>query len=404
MSRMKSLEVATAPRLEAEASVVMEDLRKALGELLERSPGRPGRAIELERGLGISKKLAWQVIRIAKSETLGEIANVPSRASVRTLTAAARKHGVPGRVLDRVATAFEAFDKFAESRADDRASLVTMLGGTTSLPGDSYEVNVRKAAFKANAHIWGNKVEKMIRAVAFHPTPSRPDLEDVALVIGDIGLQRLREGGALNMVRWFRTADTPNQPEAMPGLDLSSLVDRGVNLLPEFCTHPLPRMVPTPSVLGGIETELVIPTGRSGAVTVYSEQLREKSEAAPHPVYDLRLFVTIPVESVVLDMMVPVGLTNPATVRAVVYGRRPHPEHVYDERMADLLPQRESGMYLGAMEVPPAASGAPRYQEAVRHTLSKNGWLGGKFDVYRLSVEYPVLHTLLCVRADAARK
>jgi hypothetical protein len=163
-------------------------------------------------------------------------------------------------------------------------------------------------------------------------------------------------------------------------------------------------MVARESVLGGVETELLIPAGRSGAVTIYSQQHRENAEVVPHPYYDLRLFVTIPMEAAVLDVMVPAGLTDPSSARAVVYGRRAHPEHVYDERKADLLPQRETAAYLGVLGEPPTVAGADRHHDAVRHVLREHEILGGRFDVYRCRVQYPVLHTLLVLRVDAARR
>src|SRR6185295_12335821 len=122
-------------------------------------------------------------------------------------------------------------------------------------------------------------------------------------------------------------------------------------------------------------------------------QLNENAESTPHAFYDGRLFVTIPVETVVWELLIPAGLTDPATARVVVYGRRAHPEHVYDERKGDLLPQREIVTYLGALEHLPPIPGAPRHSDAVRHVLKQQGWLGTKFDAYRCRVQYPVLHS-----------
>jgi hypothetical protein len=342
-----------------------------------------------------------------KSQSVGEIGNVPSAASVRMLVSAARKRGVPVRVLERVSSAFDAFEKFARTQADDRASLVTLVSGSAASPGDAHALSARKAAFRGNAHIWGAKVELMVRTALFFPQAGPAPREDLAMVLGDIGLQRLRESEPLNMVRWFRTGDSPGDQPGVPWPGQGATApagDRGVTLLPEFSSRPLPRMVARESVLGGVETELVIPAGRPGAVTIYSEQYRENARPDHPSFYDLRLFVTIPVECVVLEMMVPAGLTDPSTARAVVYGRRAHPEHVYDERTTDLLPQRESAMYLGALEHVAPLPGADRHADAVRHVLGAHGRLGTRFDSYRCRVQYPVLHTLLVLRVDAARR
>lgn len=391
------------PRLEAAAAAVMQELRASLAELLGRLPGRLARAVDVERALSINKKLAWQVFRIVNSEALGDIANVPSAAAAGTLLAAARKRKVPPAVLERISRALERFEEFALAQADDRAGLVTLVSGLSAGPSDAYEINVRKAAFRANAHLWGTKVEMQVRTAISFPKPAPAQVEDVALVIADLGLQRLRESDSLSMVRWFRTGDSPNNELAGAPPGVPTPKQHAVDLMHEFCTHPLPQMVPKTSVLGGVETELVIPTGRAGAVTIYSSQLHENAEPTPHAFYDGRLFVTIPVATVVWELMVPAGLTDPSTARIVAYGRRAHPEHVYDERKADLLPQREIVSYLGALADVPPIPHAPRHGDAVRSVLQKHGWLGTRFDVYRCRIQYPMLHTLLCIRVDSAR-
>src|ERR1041385_4747674 len=285
MTVMQTPEVraVSGPRLETAAAAVMRDLREACADLVERTPGRPARAIDLERALGVSKKLAWQVFRIAKSENVGEIGNVPSPASVRTLLAAGRKRGVPARGWERAGAAFEGFERFASTQADDRASLVTLVTGTPSAPGDPHALAARKAAFRGNASIWGAKVEVLARTVIYYPQSAPGTATDVSLVIGDMGLQRLRESEPLNMVRCLRTGDIPEQggggaPGELVADAGEGTIDHGLGLLREYCTHPLPRMVPRASVLGGVETELVIAAGRSGAVTIYSEQFRESAE------------------------------------------------------------------------------------------------------------------------------
>jgi hypothetical protein len=149
---------------------------------------------------------------------------------------------------------------------------------------------------------------------------------------------------------------------------------------------------------------MVIPPGRSGAVTIYSAQFHENAEETPHPYYDGRLFVTTPVAAVVWDLLIPTGLSDPSTARVAVYGRRTHPQLVYEERKHDLVPQREMISYLGAHELPPPIAGSERYQEVARHVLQQRGWLGTRFDIYRSRVEYPVLHTMLVARVDAAAK
>jgi hypothetical protein len=387
------------------AETVVSELQASLSALFAALPGSIRRAVDVERSLGLDKKLAWQLFRLVNSTALTDASNVPGLPSIRRLVEAAKRRKVPKEVIDRVSAAFERFEEFAVQHAGDRDGLTSLLSGISSEKNDQYEVKVRRALFRSNAHVWGTQSEMQVRTAISMPKPPPHQVEDVALIMGDIGLQRMRESEPLTMVRWARTGDSPRNRSAEDAANPTApLVDHGVGLLHEFCTHPLPAMLPKESVLGGVETELVIPTGRAGAVTIYSMQIHENAETTPHAFYDGRTFITTPVETLVWDLLIPVGLTDPATARVVVYGRRPHPEQVYEERVADLLPQRETVHYLGAHDAPPVLEGAHRYHEAVQHVLRTLGWFGTKFDIYRCRVQYPVLHTLVCMRVDAAKR
>jgi hypothetical protein len=163
-------------------------------------------------------------------------------------------------------------------------------------------------------------------------------------------------------------------------------------------------MRPRPSGLGGVETEMVLATsGKTGAVTLYSSVLMEDTGEGEHGVYFGKTVVVVPTESIVVEMLIPSGWTDPGTARVAVYARRDLPEHVYELRPADLLPQRETFDYLGATHRPPAVEGAPRHAEAVRHVLAGLGWDRTLFDVYRCRVRYPVLHSMLFYGVDAVR-
>jgi hypothetical protein len=393
--------------LESQASEVVGEVRDSLRILLDQLPGPVLQAVDLQRALDLDKKLAWQVFRVARSSGLTEVANIPPRSSVRRLVQAAQKHRVSKKLLDRVLAAFTHFEEFTIEQAGDREGLHSLLSGTSSGKNEQYESKIRRSLFRANAHVWGTQVRTQVRTVIWYPKPEAK-AEDVALIMGDIGMQRLRESDPLSIVRWIRTHDSPRNEVVGDGhaerVHTGPSVDRGVGLLREFCSDPLPEMVPKQSVLGGVETELVIPAGRAGAVTIYSRQIMENGEPTPHTLYDGRMFVTMPVETVVWELLVPAGLTDPASARVAVYGRRPHPEQVYDERARDLLPQHETVRYLGQFEQVPSLEESPRHPEAIRHVLKEFGWLGTRFDVYRSRIQYPVLYTLLCVRVDAARK
>ncbi len=400
MSGSQPVEV-SARSVDDSAAAVMTDLREALNGLLGVLADPIDRAVDLERSLRLDKKLAWQVFRLARSQGLSEVANVPPRPSVRRLLDAARRRKVPKRLVEKVESAFRRFEALVVEHGGDREGLFSIIGSRTGATGEQFELKVRKTAFRANAHIWGAQAQMQVRTLIHQVRAEPVYAENTVLISGDVGLQRLRQSDPLVMVRWWAVSEAP---AGGAGGGAAPVVDHQVALLPEFCSRPPPRMVAKPAPDGSMETELVIPAGRTGAVTLYSSQLFENTAQSRQALYFGRMFVTLPVEEAVWELLVPVGLTDPATARPVVYGRRAHPEQVYDERPGDLLPRQGTCAYLGEVESVPPLEGAPGHAGAVRHVLAARGWLGMRFDLYRCRVRYPVLHTLVCLKVDGARR
>ena len=398
---------ATVPSFQVMLTSVMNEVQESLAELVDSLPETIRRAVDLERALRLEKKLAWQVFRLSRSESLREVGNMPSRASLERVLEAARRKHVPRAVTERVNTAFTRFDDFAEAHCGDRAGLISMVSGLSYQKSDLFELKARRSYFQAASHIWGVQARMQIRTLIQNLQPELDWREDDILVSGDIGLQRFRETDPLILPRWVTVESSPMEDVRTGKHGSSALatepVTKGVDLVPEFSSSPLPRMVPIKGSDGSTETELIVPPGRTGAVTLYSAQLYENVAKGVQKCYFGRQFVTMPVEAAGWELMVSAGVTDPATARAAVYGRRAHPEGVYEERPGDLLAQRETVVHLGTLDCVPPLDGAPNHHEAIRHVLKQRGWLGTRFDVYRCVVKYPVLHTLLKVGVDAAR-
>ncbi len=396
--------VVSVPPFESTATAIMDELQASLGSLVTDLPEPIRRAVDLERSLRLEKKLAWQVFRLSRSVGLREIANVPSRAGLERVIEASRRKHVPKQITDRISKALERFEDFAETQCGNRIGLISMVSGLTHQKSDQFELKVRKAYFQAASHVWGMQARMQIRtAIAHNPDPVYTDSQDEVLISTDLDMQRLRLSDPLVVVRWV-LAEGPEDcrdhviPEGRT--KNGDPVNHPVELLPEFCSQPLPKIVAKRGEDGLVENELIVPPGRAGAVTLCSSQLTERSRID----YNGRMFITMPVEEIVWELLIPAGLSNPATARAAVYGRRPHPERVLEERPVDLLPQRETVTYLGAMESVPALDGVPGHPDSVRHVLQKLGWLGMRFDVYRCRVRYPVLHTLVVAQVDVLKQ
>lgn len=391
-----------AVTFEASLSRLMVDLRDALVALIEALPEQIFRAVELERALRLDRKLAWQVFRLSRGGGLSEVGNVPSLTSAARVVEAARSRGVAVRVTERVLSAFEQFEAFAIEQCGDRAALATMANGLAQDRSETLELRTRKALFRANAHVWGLQAEMLVRTLIYVPEVPGGPTTTVLLVAGNIGLQGLRRGEPLMISSWLSDAPLEEAQKEPHDADAPASTARpGFDLLTEYCSAHLPPLTHRPGPSGMVETEINIPpSGRSGALTTYLAQAAPAHGDVRTQGATAGMFTSVPAACLVEDMLVPAGYTIPASLRVSIFGRRHHPERVFEERTVDLLPQRERPLYLGPCVTLPMIEGVPRHHEAVAQVLAQRGLGNQAFDVYRCRVEYPVLHTLLNVKVD----
>ena len=382
---------------EQAARGAMEGLASALADVLASLPEPIERAVDVERALDLDKNLAWQVFRLTRSQTPAEIAKVPAPRSMQRLISQARKRRVPAPVIERLSAAFDHFEAFAASQAGDREALASMVRSFSDDTDDQEEVRLRRTLYRGNAQVWGLRLRQFVRSTIFLPT-----CDDPARAAGEImlsahlDLEQIRPDSHAAIVSWAR-------PSGHMGKDGTPGVEPSFTLHEEFCSRPLPRMVQRPSVGSGLETEMILPAvGRPGATTLYTSQALPLVKVDQLDRFEAGNIFCIPVETVVFDLMVPAGWSDASSARAACYGRRYHPEHVFERRPADMLPQRVALQALGEFrgQMPPV-KGAPRHAEAVARVLADAGHADVPFDVYRCTVKFPVLHSLLALGVEA---
>jgi hypothetical protein len=400
--------------IEAEGRRILGRLQDALVKVVNSLPGenQVARAVDLQRMLGLDKKLGWQLFKfITAEDPFSDVRYLPGEPSMRRILSAASRRRVPKPVVDAAAQAYERFENFAAAHGSDRSDLLSLTSGLAASGGDQqHDLRIRKSVFRGLTHIWGIKTETCIRTMAFGP--GAPGTQDLLGVRGDIGLQRLRRGVPLTiaMATQNHPSDEPAEDPRRDGTPPPKLVRpeqslKGLQLLEQFSTQPLPRFEPRVQADGTIATDIVFPpSGRSGAVTLYGAQHVAATATGEQTRYSQGSLVNIPCERTVCELLVPAGWSDPATVRVAVYGRRGRVDRVFERRTADLLPQYETATYLGQMETAPPISGAPHHPEAVHSALTLVSWEGMRYDVYRCTIEYPVLHTMISLDVDAIRR
>jgi len=306
-------------------------------------------------------------------------------------------------VLEQFKNSFERFENFAIEQCGDRAGLLSMITGLNG-QSESMDLRVRKSLFRGNAHTWGLQADAQLRSLIYEPSgPAGETLRSI-IVSGNLGLQSLRRNEPLTISSWYTTS--PMDSDKVPATGAATEKPAAPPLIPqfellrEFCSGNLPDIVHVPGKSGSVETEMLIPAaGRAGALTLYLMQSTGISDARTAGAF-AGIFISVPSTELIIELLVPAGYTSPASARAAVFGRRHHPERVFEERAIDLLPQRENAVYLGRFTNSPAIDAAPAHHEAVRQVLNRRGLFGRQFDVYRCRVQYPQMHTLVVLRVD----
>jgi hypothetical protein len=406
MSSAGAKVLAEPPFVEAAGAAVGELQRECVA-LLSEVRGGVHRAVDLERRLKLDKTLAWHVFRLASApEPLSVASSIPGARSMRRFLTAAANAKVNKSAISAVTEAFDRFERFVGEHAGGRAEFIAAAQGLGNGADARAELNVRKSLFRGNAQFWGSQAAMLVRSVIFHPSLSGPaDTWDSLLVRGEVGLQRLRPGAPLTVRAFLNLKNEPasaaQNRRGVPPPESRSTHD--LEVLREFSTNPLPEMVPTRNADGSFETELKFPpSGRKGAITVYCAQHTIGACSGEQSQNSSDCVIRQPAEALVSELLVPAGWGDATTARAVVYGCPGSVERIMELRPADLLPQRETVVRMAALEVSPAIAGSPGHSEAVASVLRRAGWLGTKFDVYRCTVEYPVLQTLISLQVDGS--
>ena len=65
-----------------------------------------------------------------------------------------------------------------------------------------------------------------------------------------------------------------------------------------------------------------------------------------------------------------------------------------------MLPLKESLIYLGRGAAVMRSRDVPRYEEMVRYAMKRVGWAPGRFHVYRVRIEYPIMPSSVVIHFD----
>ncbi len=379
---------------EQHATLVLGKLQMALSDLLRAAPESTRTASEVERALGVDYKLSWQVHRIATVKNpLAGGANVPARVSMQKLLHAAARRRIPGGIISRVADAFDAFERLMESEAGDRSELDAMLASFVPESREKRELEIKRAAFKAQSQLKSVTMDAQVGAFLLHPSGDG-QMVDRATFSAYVGLRRLRPGAHIG----FSTISATSPTSVVQTIDGGSPDTGHSILLPQYCSKPTPRFevhrfgthtrysVAGSDVGVSAAVQLVMAELRRGAM----KRFRQPDGRSMSGVMNT---TDIPMKRQTTDIFLHRDVYPGSLPEFAVFDTVPRGlATALDDpaREIDRIPFEESVRPLvGGLEHAGLAH-VPEYMDMLGSVCRKLGWDPSEFRGFRLDVLYPV--------------
>jgi hypothetical protein len=377
----------------------MTTLKAALSDILSGTPADIHRAADLERALGLPATLSWQIFRVVhEPSVIAAGAYVPKAKAMQRFLRAARKCA-SSELVDRASAAFDDFESLVKGSAGDRVSFDTI--ATSAMAPDEAEqqdIAQRRAAFRANSHVFGVQRKTGFRTVIVHRS-SETDRNDYCMLHGLIGLRRLRYDAPRHL---FSTRlEDRSKPQRFEGesLEPAATTFGAVSILERFSTRPFPRTNRSRDSQGFEHLELLDnEVGSDSSFDCVTGGVFRSIVPSPispgEEIRDsFRLLCGAPSRVLIQDVLLydggSVARSFEALVRYSVSGSF--------EREGNLitLPQRVSVMSMGVGAKAAHTPDIPRYPEMIRWACDRLGWDSERFHVYRCRIEYPILSAQL---------
>jgi hypothetical protein len=412
---------------EAAARATISEVRTSLRALFRAVDADPSRPQLVARRFGLNKNLTWKLSKVVGEEAPQvAVTHLPGKPGlaifVRTMEAA----GAPVERIAALKAALAELDALVARHAGDRETLGVMLSTFTEKPIAilaQKEESIRRASFQGNSALWGIAAQVQLGAHVLVPSRSNPDLLDIAVLGGLLGLRRLRPDvvwpiGTIRVATGGGVPTASGMNEAVDAsIDLAADPTQ-VPLLRDYCTQPLPDLRIEDGVQPG--TKRVVlgegPVGNTAATTFLTGRIgrglvgRWKSDRDQFGEHLVSL--TTPVETAIIDLFVHADLELGREDRAgapvgMLYGQLPGmPSYPNTQPSRGLLPLSEKVLPLGSgaslLEAIESTE-VPQYRAMLADVAARLGVerdaFAATFRGYRLRLRWPPMPVTAVLRS-----
>lgn len=304
-------------RGDCEAAIAaIRDAVRALCAAIDIDPLKPQ---EVARRLKLNKNLTWKFARVLiEQDALDAAPMLPGPEGVAIYLRAFESAHVPDALVAELRDAIARFDATVARHFGGRADFELVLDGLRS--GANLEQS-RRLAFRGAAAVFGVQVAARVTAQILAPNKSNAALADVALLVGIVGLRRLRPIAKLPVFRSMISSNS-DLPRARPLLGSADGAPADF-LVREFSSVPGASVSRT-EVDGKLTIELNGgPIGRIGEADLFFTSLVERAYARRASPDDKAAqfisSVSIPSESFVSDLFVHRSIEGPEHAESAIF-------------------------------------------------------------------------------------
>ncbi len=394
--------------LEQKISRIGSDLSRTIGTVVtEVDEAGP---VALARRLGVDKVLTSRVLRALRNKDSIAVINLsPGPEPLRRLLRAASQTGVSAKLIGEAEEAVEAFDALIRCDVGGRSALASIISAWLPEARADFELQRKKAAFKAMSQLKGVMARSHI--LTFMLAPSRDGRNiDYVWLFGLIGLQRLRPGAPVHFAstRISKQHLPPREALSLEG-HLLDRVDQG--LLEPFCSVPTPQLNVT-SV--GDTVHYALPDhgfGPESAIDLVCANLNRKARkrhdrSGHNRRTSYYAQIRTPVLTLHFDVLVHKDVYTGSDPALTIYdtsvdGTADVNDPGRDVDRYDLL---ESVQHLGVGTTKFRNTDVPTYARLIRHVCGKTGWDGSCFRGYRCRIECPVYGSQVVLAFDVPER
>lgn len=353
-------------------------------------------AAELQKSLGLDKKLGWQVFRViqAPSPMTAGFA-VPSHVSTRRLVAAAQKRGATSQTGQHLADTVARFERFVRENTENRAEFESIIADWAPEGRESIELANRRDCFHAMSRLRGIACQTTFYTYISHPSDDG-DTIDRVMLHGYWGVRRL--GSSVRLLGEHIHSPDASSDTTERTLDGEPITDPQGILLADFCSQPVPTFETSVSAPGemvfwmqsddiGLRSaaEVAFAARRNAAGGRYRTDERPSSNYFVTPVS--------PTQRIIFDCVMHKDLItgDPRVFVHETAASGPVASHAeFARRKPDMLDWRPPVRSLGQGVARLRMRFVPRYVDMLNLACEKSGWDPASFLCYRVEVEYPV--------------